>query len=198
MGGKPVSTCLNPCSFYLSHTTKKKLEGEERERGWHSSHRSWESGHTYPSFPTNFNLFLWTCTGQIQANDVLYWENQYKTGQLQEEAVVCSRLGHSLGKENIWGGHTRISWELWPYMGKALPEVPVELLLTLRLLTAPTWMLDEICRLLGLLTLLIWHYWSSISPTVLWAKARMTACLLFACAIFMYVNDWCVCLYPSI
>lgn len=171
--------------------------------------RNW---HTYHSFPTNFNIFLCICTGQIHTNDVLYWENQCLTllchgraawsteppGQPQEEAVVCSRLGHSLGKENIWGGHTRISWELWPYMGKALPEVPVELLLTLRLLTAPTWMLDEICRLLGLLTLLIWHYWSSISPTVLWAKARMTACLLFACAIFMYVNDWCVCLYPSI
>lgn len=61
-----------------------------------------------------------------------------------------------------------------------------------------SWMLDDICRLLGLFTLLIWHYWSSISPTVLWAKARMTACSLFVCAIFMYVNDWCVCLYPSI
>lgn len=72
------------------------------------------------------------------------------------------------------------------------------LLFTLRLLTAASWMLDDVCRLLRLFTLLIWHYWSSISPTVLWAKARMTACLLFVCAIFMYVNDWCVCLYSSI
>lgn len=89
MGGEPVPTCLNPCSFYLSHTTKKKIR-RGRERGWHSSHRSWESGHTYHKFPTILNFILCTFTSQIHINDVLPLE---KVMPLRSAWHCCAMAG---------------------------------------------------------------------------------------------------------